>query len=124
MVSETSSVSERATISWRALERMEPYQVPIVLGSGIAILGALVTVAVRTLTESLAAAVPIGAIYLAVFGVLGLVAYGVTRKSVRNGSLVAGVAGLALLLLPGGAVGFLAGLVVLAGAAWGLVKSL
>ena len=124
MAGETGAVSERVATSWRALERMEPYQVPIVLGSAIAVLAGIVTVVVRALTDSLAAAVPSGAIYLVVFGLLGLVAYGVIRKSVRNGALVAGVAGLALLILAGGAAGFLTGLVVLVGAVWGFVKSL
>lgn len=124
MATETSNVSDRVNRSWRALERMETYQVPIVLGGAIAVLAGIVTYVVRALVESSAAAVPLGAIYLVVFGLLGLVAYGVSRKSMRNGALVAGVAGLALLILAGGAAGFLTGLVVLVGAAWGLVKSL
>ena len=124
MATETSNVSDRVNRSWHALERMETYQVPIVLGGAIAVLAGIVTYVVRDLVESSAAAVPLGAIYLVVFGLLGLVAYGVSRKSMRNGALVAGVAGLALLILAGGAAGFLTGLVVLVGAAWGLVKSL
>lgn len=124
MASETGAVSQRVSNSWRALERMEPYQVPIVLGSAIAVLAGILTYVVRVVTESPAAAVPLGAIYLVVFGLLGLVGYGVTRKSMRNGVVVAGVAGLALLILAGGAAGFLTGIVVLVGAAWGLVKSL
>ena len=124
MASETSTVSGRVMNSWRALERMEPYQVPIVLGSAIAVLAGILTYAVRALAPSSAAAVPLGAIYMVVFGLLGFVAYGVTRKSMRNGVLVAGVAGLALLILASGAAGFLTGLVVLVGAVWGLVKSL
>jgi hypothetical protein len=124
MASETSTVSRRVNRAWRSLEKMEAYQVPIVLGSAIAVLAGIVTYVVRALSEASAAVVPLGAIYLVVFGLLGLVAYGVTRKSMRNGALVAGVAGLALLILAGGAAGFLTGLVVLVGAAWGLVKSL
>jgi len=124
MATETSNVSDRVNRSWRALEHMETYQVPIVLGSAIAVLAGIASYVVRALTESSAAAVPLGAIYLVVFGLLGFVAYGVSRKSMRNGVLVAGVAGLALLILAGGAAGFLTGLVVLVGAAWGLVKSL
>lgn len=124
MASETGTASERVSRSWRALERMEAYQVPIVLGSAIAVLAGILTYAVRALTEGSAAAVPIAAIYLVVFGLLGLVGYGVTRKGVRNGIVVAGVAGLALLILAGGAAGFLTGIVVLVGAVWGLVKSL
>ncbi len=124
MASETGTASERVSKSWRALERMEAYQVPIVLGSAIAVLAGILTYVVRALTEGSAAAVPIAAIYLVVFGLLGLVGYGVARKSVRNGIVVAGVAGLALLILAGGAAGFLTGIVVLVGAVWGLVKSL
>ncbi len=124
MASETGTASARVSKSWRALERMEAYQVPIVLGSAIAVLAGILTYVMRVVTESPAAAVPLGAIYLVVFGLLGLVGYGVTRKSVRNGVVVAGVAGLALLILASGAAGFLTGIVVLVGAAWGLVKSL
>ncbi len=124
MASETGTVSKRVSSAWRTLEKMEPYQVPIVLGSAIAVLAGVLTYAVRVLTEGVATAVPLAAIYLVVFGLLGLVGYAVARKSLRNGVVVSGVAGLALLILGGGAAGFLAGLVVLVGAAWGLVKSL
>jgi uncharacterized membrane protein len=124
MATETGAVSERVTRSWRALERMEPYQVPIVLGSAIAVLAGILTYVVRVVTEFPSAAVPLGAIYLVVFGLLGVVGHFVTRKSIRNGVVVSGIAGLALLLLAGGAAGFLTGLVVLVGAVWGLVKSL
>ncbi len=124
MASETGAVSERVAWSWRALEKMEPHEVPVVLGSAIAILAGIVTYAVHALTAAAAAAVPLTAIYLIVFGVLGLVAYAVMRKSMRNGAIVAGISGLALLFLASGAAGILTGLVVLVGAAWGLVKSL
>ncbi len=124
MASETGTASERVSKSWRALERMEAYQVPIVLGSAIAVLAGILTYVVRLATGAPSAEVPLGAIYLVVFGLLGLVGYGVTRKSVRNGIVVAGVAGLALLILASGAAGFLTGIVVLVGAVWGLVKSL
>ncbi len=124
MASETGTVSGRVSNTWRALEKMEPYQVPIVLGSAIAVLAGILTYAVRVLTEPSATTVPLAAIYLVVFGLLGLVGYAVTRKSLRNGVVVSGVAGLALLILASGAAGFLTGLVVLVGAVWGLVKSL
>ena len=75
---EIRSWPARAASSWRALERMPAYQVPIVLGGALA---ALV------------------------------------------GAVVAGIAGTALIVVAGGMVGLLAGLLVFAGALWGLLKS-
>lgn len=123
MASETGMASGRVARSWRALEKMEPYEVPIVLGSAIAVLAGVLTYAVRVLM-GFRDAVPLDSVYLVVFGLLGIVAYAVAHKSLRNGAIVAGVAGLALLLLAGGATGFLTGLIVLIGAVWALAKSL
>src|SRR5213593_1989917 len=92
---EIRSWPARAASSWRALERMPAYQVPIVLGGALA----------------------------ALVGAVALIGYKVTRANLRNGAVVAGIAGTALIVVAGGMVGLLAGLLVFAGALWGLLKS-
>ena len=63
------------------------------------------------------------ALLLIAFGALALIGYKVTRANLRNGAVVAGIAGVALILVAGGTTGLVAGLLVLAGALWGLLKS-
>jgi len=63
------------------------------------------------------------ALLLIAFGALALIGYKVTRANLRNGAVVAGIAGTALIVVAGGMVGLLAGLLVFAGALWGLLKS-
>lgn len=115
----------RATGSWHALEKMEPYQVAVALGSVIAILVGIVWAVVLPLAGSTipVAAVAAGAVELIVFGVLVLVAYRVMKKNVRNGVVAAGIGGLCMLFLAGNAAGILTGLVILIGTVWGYAKS-
>ena len=66
---------------------------------------------------------PYQAILLIAFGALALIGYKVTRANLRNGAVVAGIAGVALIVVAGGTVGLVTGLLVFAGALWGLLKS-
>jgi len=122
--STTDAVSKRVTDSWRELGHMHASQFLVALGSGLAILASVVVYLVRAVSEGTPAVVSAGAIWLFVFGVLGFVGYVISRTSMRNGAIVAGIAALGLLILGGGPAGFLTGLVVLVGAAWGFLKSL
>lgn len=122
--STANTVSKRVTGSWRELGRMHASQILVVLGSAVAVLAGIVVYIARAVSEGSPAIVSFEALWLFVFGLLGLVGYAVSRVSLRNGAIVAGVAGLALLILAGGSAGFLTGLVVLLGAAWALVRSL
>lgn len=122
--SATGSMTRRVTDSWRELGRMHASQILMALGSGLAVLAAVIVYLVRAVSEGSVAVVSIEAIWLFVFGVLGLVGYVVSRANMRNGAIVAGVAALGLVLVAGGPAGFLTGLVVLVGAAWALLKSL
>lgn len=119
----TSTVSKRLTDSWRELGHLHASQILIALGSGLAVLAGIVVYLVRAATEGTPAMVSAEAIWLFVFGLIGLVGYVVSRSSIRNGAIVAGVAALGLLILADGAAGFLTGLVVLVGAAWAFLKS-
>ena len=65
----------------------------------------------------------IRALLLIAFGALAWIGYKVTRANLRNGAVVAGIAGVALIAVAGGTVGLMAGLLVFAGAMWGLLKS-
>ncbi|HII40328.1 MAG TPA: hypothetical protein HA326_03825 [Thermoplasmata archaeon] len=122
--STASTVSKRVTDSWRELGRMHASQVLVVLGSAIAVFAGIVVYLARAVSEGSPAVVSFGALWLFVFGLLGLLGYVVSRASLRNGAIVSGVAGLALLLLAGDVAGLLTGIVVLLGAAWAFVRSL
>lgn len=121
--SETSTITGRVTSSWRELGRMHTYQVPMVLGGAIAVLAGIVSYVVRALSVGSAAAVPLEAVYLIAFGALAIVGYAISRASLKNGAVVAGIAGLALLLLAGGMAGLLTGLLVIVAAVWGIAKA-
>lgn len=118
------SITKRLSDSWRELGRKHASQVLVGLGSGLAIFAALVVYLVRAAAQGSPVVVSAEALWLFVFGVLGLVGYVVSRTNARNGAVVAGVAALGLLIVARGPVGFLTGLVVLVGAAWGLLRSL
>ncbi len=123
-MSTSGAVAKRVTDSWHELGRMHASQVLVALGSGLAILASIVVYLVRAVTEGTLAVVSPEAIWLFIFGLLGLAGYFVARASARNGAVVAGIAGLSLLLLAGGSAGLLTGILVLVGTAWAFVKSL
>ena len=120
---EIRSWPARAASSWRALERMPAYQVPIVLGGALAALVGAVALGVAIVAERVLGISWVRALLLIAFGALALIGYKVTRANLRNGAVVAGIAGTALIVVAGGMVGLLAGLLVFAGALWGLLKS-
>ena len=120
---EIRSWPARAASSWRALERMPAYQVPIVLGGALAALFGVVALGVAVVAERVLGISWIRALLLIAFGALALIGYKVTRANLRNGAVVAGIAGVALIAVAGGTVGLMAGLLVFAGAMWGLLKS-
>lgn len=119
---EIRSSATRIASSWRELERMKTYQVPIALGGAIGVLAGVVTYGLAVIQR--AAFVPSAtAVFLGVFGIMALIGYMVSKAHMRNGAIVAGVAGLGLLLLASGVAGLLTGLLVIAGAAWGFIRS-
>jgi len=120
---EIRSWPARAASLWRALERMPAYQVPIVLGGALAALVGAVALGVAVVAERVLGISWVRALLLIAFGALALIGYKVTRANLRNGAVVAGIAGTALIVVAGGMVGLLAGLLVFAGALWGLLKS-
>ena len=120
---EIRSWPARAASSWRALERMPAYQVPIVLGGALAALVGFVALGVAVVAERVLGISWVRALLLIAFGALALIGYRVTRANMRNGAVVAGIAGVALIVVAGGTVGLVTGLIVFAGALWGLLKS-
>lgn len=122
--STTGAVTKRVTDSWRELGHMHASQVLMALGSGLAIFASVVVYLVRAVSEGTPAVVSSEAIWMFVFGLLGLVGYLISRTSARNGAIVAGIAALGLIFLADGPAGFLTGLIVLVGAAWGFLRSL
>lgn len=121
MAATETGFASPVTGSWRALGRMRAYQVPVVLGGLLAaFVGALTWVFDIANGAALAT---LGAIYMIAFGVVGVFGYHASKTNVQNGSLVAAIAGLALVALVGGTVGLFAGLLLLVGAIWGLTAS-
>src|SRR2546427_9870166 len=106
---EIRSWPARAASSWRALERMPAYQVPIVLGGALAALVGVVALGVAVVAERVLGISWVRALLLIAFGALALIGYKVTRANLRNGAVVAGIAGVALILVAGGAAGLGAG---------------
>src|SRR5436309_10228249 len=120
---EIRSWPARAASSWRALGRKPAYQLPIVLGGAVAVFAGAVAFVAAVVAERVLGISWVRALLLIAFGALALIGYKVTRANLRNGAVVAGIAGVALILVAGGTAGLVAGLLVLAGALWGLVKS-
>ena len=120
---EIRSWPARAASSWRALGRMPAYQLPIVLGGAIAVFAGAVAFAAAIVAERVIGVSWVRALLLIAFGALALIGQKVTRANLRNGVAVAAIAGVALLAVAGGTVGLLTGLLVFAGAMWGLLKS-
>jgi len=120
---EIRSWPARVASSWRALERMPAYQVPIVLGGALAVLVGVAALGVAVVEERVLGISWVRALLLIAFGALALIGYKVTRANLRNGAVVAGIAGVALIVVAGGTVGLVTGLLVFAGALWGLLKS-
>ena len=120
---EIRSWPARAAASWRALERMPPYEVPIVLGGAVAVVAGAVAFLAAIVEDRALGLSWVRALLLVAFGALALIGYKVTRANLRDGAVVAAIAGIALVAVAGGPVGLVTGLLVLAGAMWGLLKS-
>lgn len=109
--------------SWRELAHTPTHQVPVLLGSVVALLvGILTWVFAASAAGNLVSATPEMA-YLVIFGLIGMIGYSVSKQNVQNGSLVAAIAGLALVVLVATQLGLFAGLLLLAGAVWSLASA-
>lgn len=109
--------------SWRELAHTPTKQVPVILGSIVALLvGILTYVFAAAKASAIVPATPEMA-YLVIFGVIGLIGYSVSKQNAQNGSIVAATAGLALVVLVAGTTGLFTGLLLLAGAVWSLAST-
>ena len=111
------------TQTWRELAHTPTYQVPIVLGSVVALLVGILTYVFDASNAGALVAATIDQAYLVIFGVIGLIGYAVSKQNVQNGSIVAAIAGLALVVLVATQLGLFAGLLLLAGAVWSLAST-
>src|SRR5207247_478350 len=108
--------------SWRELAHTPTYQVPIVLGSIVALLvGILTYIFAAANASAIVPATPEMA-YMVIFGIVGLIAYGVAKQNVQNGSIVAAIAGLALVVLVAAPPGLSPGLLLLSEASEALQR--
>lgn len=109
--------------SWRELAHTPTHQVPVLLGSVVALLvGILTWVFAASAAGNLVPATPEMA-YLVIFGLVGMIGYSVSKQNVQNGSIVAAIAGLALVVLVATQLGLFVGLLLLAGAVWSLASA-
>lgn len=116
----TRSASAEFGQTWRELARTPTHQVPILLGGVIAVLVGVLTYIFAAAAEAALVPATSTVVYLVIFGVIGLIGYGVAKENVQNGSIVAAIAGLALIVLEGSQTGLLTGFLLLAGAVWSL----
>jgi hypothetical protein len=119
----TGSAATGLTHSWRELTRMPTHLIPVIVAGVLAVLVGVLTYAFDAARAGAIVAVSPEAAYLVVFGIVGLIGYAVAKQNVQNGSIVAMIAGLALVVLVTGTAGLLLGLLLLAGAVWGLSAS-
>ncbi len=117
---QTGSRAEGLTHSWREFARMPTYLVPVVLAGVLAVIVGVLTYTFDAAKAGALVAVSTDAMFLVVFGIVGLIGYAVAKQNVQNGALVAMIAGLALVVLVSGTAGLLLGLLMLAGAVWSL----
>src|SRR3990172_4729770 len=120
---EMRSTSAGFAPSWRELPRTPTYQVPVLLGGFLAALVGVLTYVFDIVEASAIVAATPEVVYLIIFGVVGLIGYGVSKENVQNGSLVAAIAGLALVSFVASQTGLLTGLLLLAGAIWSLSRT-
>lgn len=109
--------------SWRELAHTPTYQVPVVLGSIVALLVGILTYVFAAADAGAIVSATSEMAYLVIFGIIGLIGYSVSKQNVQNGSIVAAIAGLALVVLVAGTTGLFTGLLLLAGAVWSLAST-
>jgi len=112
--------SEAGFASWRELARTPTQLVPTLLGGALAVLVGVLSYIFAMVDASAIVAASPEQVYMVIFGIIGLIGYGVAKQNVQNGSIVAAVAGLALLAIVGSTVALLTGFLLLAGAVWSL----
>src|SRR2546427_9900105 len=102
---------------------MPSYQLPIVLGGALAVFAGAVAFVAAVVAERVLGLSWVRGLLLVAFGALALIGYKGIRAHVRYGSVVAAIAGVALLAVAGGAPGLAAGLLGFPGAVGGLLES-
>ncbi len=109
--------------SWRELAHTPTYQVPVLLGSVVALLVGILTYLFDASKASAIVSATPNEAYLVIFGIIGMIGYGTSKSNVQNGSIVAAIAGLAIVVLVATTTGLFAGLLLLAGAVWSLAST-
>ncbi len=120
---QTGSTATGLTHSWRELTRMPTYLVPEVVAGILAVLVGVLTYAFDVAKAGALVAVQPAEAFLVLFGIVGLIGYGVSKQNVQNGAIVAMISGLAMVVLVSGTAGLLLGLLLLAGSLWSLGAS-
>jgi hypothetical protein len=95
----------------------------VLLGAVVALLVGILTYLFDASNAGAIVAATIHQAYLVIFGFVGLIGYGVSKQNLQNGSIVAAIAGLALVVLVATQLGLFAGLLLLAGAVWSLAST-
>ena len=119
----TRSATTGLTHSWREFARMPTYLVPEAIAGIVAVLVGVLTYAFDVWKAGAILAFSPAEAFLVLFGIVGLIGYGVSKQNVQNGAIVAMISGLALVVLVSGTTGLLLGLLLLAGSLWSLGAS-
>src|SRR5256886_4831532 len=85
--------------AWRELWHRPPHEVPIVLGAFVALITGILTYLFDASKAGAIVAATAAEAYLVIFGIVGLIGYAVSKQNVQNGSIVAMIAGLAIVVL-------------------------
>jgi hypothetical protein len=118
---QTGAMKARWSSTKNALSRMPLWRPAMAVGAFLA-----ATAAIVVLLLDLARGRGLDAaqvLYGLILAAVGYVGYAVSKQSVLNGSVVAGVAGIGLLLVGEGMLAVLAGLLLLVGAIWAFATS-
>lgn len=125
---ETRVRSEPGFASWRELARTPTHLVPALLGGVLAVLFSVLGYIFAMVSQSAIVPATPEQVYLFIFGVIGLIGYGIAKQNVQNGSIISAVSGLALIgvvadIAADSTVALLTGFLLLAGAIWSLAST-
>ncbi len=117
---QTGSTTTGLAHSWRELAHPPTSLIPEVVAGVFAILVGVLTYAFDVSKAGAFVAVTPAEGFLVLFGIVGLIGYGISKQNVQNGAIVSMISALAMVVLVSGTAGLLLGLLLLAGSLWSL----
>ena len=117
------AAQDRWASTTNALSRMPLWRLAMALGVVLAVAAAVAELLQPTNRQGRGGADMTVVVYDLVLAGVGFLGLTVSGKSVLNGSIVAAVAGLGLVIVGGSTIALLGGLALLGGAAWAFVTT-